>query len=392
MSGQDSPAQELCYDVPRLLQLFESLGENCDFGVIQRAVGLEPFGLFRFAFCSAAGLTALLRTRFQPLGEPEDLWLDVVGPRREYWVKSRQFPIEAHTDRFADQDDPEVARTAQIERTRFLKTHLVRDLARARRIFVFRGAAADLAIIQDIAAQLQTYGPNCLLWVSIGDRARIPGSVERISSHLLHGFLSRFGTHDGSGPRPPVEEWVSVCSNAYRLWRGADPPKAPLDNLISRASATGSCQWFGDTPATHALDEPLLAPGVMLEHRIGKGGLASVYTAHLPITSGGPFAFSVWIRIPMEFRGRQIEALLPGFSSLAGWTADLKSRDRWQRLWVTATLPADARIISCEIVAQGRVGAVFHSAFWCLERGNRPSGLGFALGERGALVAPSVGL
>ena len=56
-------AAELWCDVPRLLQMFESLGENCDLGVVQRAVGLEPFGLFRFAACDAPCLAALLRAR-----------------------------------------------------------------------------------------------------------------------------------------------------------------------------------------------------------------------------------------------------------------------------------------------------------------------------------------
>src|SRR5580700_6786475 len=87
VSGQAATQPEVCCDVPRLLQLFESLGENCDLGVVQRAVGLEPFGLFRFAACKAAAVAALLRARFLPLGEPEDLWLDEVGPRREYRVK-----------------------------------------------------------------------------------------------------------------------------------------------------------------------------------------------------------------------------------------------------------------------------------------------------------------
>jgi hypothetical protein len=61
------------------------------------------------------------------------------------------------------------------------------------------------------------------------------------------------------------------------------------------------------------------------------------------------------------------------------WSADIKSCEQWQRIWVSANLPIDARSISCEIVAEGAVGQIFHSARWCLERGNRPLGFGFAL-------------
>jgi hypothetical protein len=378
MSGQNVAAQEFCYDIPRLLQLFESLGENCDLGVVQRAVGLEPFGLFRFAACDAAGVAALLRARFQPLGEPEDLWLDEVGPRREYWVKSRNFSFEAHTNRYAGEDDPQVARQAQIEKMRFLRTHLLRDLSRGRRLFVFKGNT-DTAIIEDIAAQLQAYGSNCLLWITPADTAHSPGFVTRVCPGLLRGFVSRFGTYDGD-PSLPVEEWIAVCANAYRLWRDADPPKVPLNNLISHGIAMRSCRWFADPSSeTRAVEEPAFGTGATLEHRLGTAETTSVYRAHLPISSGGHFALSAWVRIPERFSGQQVAMLLSGFSAVAMWTADLKSRARWQRIWVTANLPLDAKSITCDILAASGVGEVFHSAAWCLERGNRPSGYGFSL-------------
>src|SRR5450631_708718 len=114
MSGQNTVAPAYCYDIPRLLQLFEGLGENCDFGVVQRAVGVEPFGLFRFAACNAVNVGALLRERFQTLSEPDDLWLDEVGAEREYWVKSRRLSFDALTKRYAVRDDQEVVRTAQV--------------------------------------------------------------------------------------------------------------------------------------------------------------------------------------------------------------------------------------------------------------------------------------
>jgi hypothetical protein len=378
MSGQNTAAPEFCYDIPRLLLLFEGLGDNCDFGVVQRAVGIEPFGLFRFATCKAADVAALLRTRFQCLGEPEDLWLDAVGPRREYWVKSRQCSFEAHTERYADGDDSEVVRSALIEKIRFLKTRLIRDLSRGRRLCVWRGVA-DMAAIQEIAAQLQTYAPTCLLWVKVADGARVPGSVERISDGLLLGFLSRYGDYDG-GPRLPVEEWISVCANAYRLWRGADPPKAPLDNLISRAMVTHTCSWFADrSAAVRVLDEPAPTGGAVFEHRLAKTEPTTVYGTHLPIGTGGHFAFSAWIRIPEGFRGSRISAVLRGYPGIMQWAADPKSNARWQRVWVTANLPVDARSIFCEITAEGAIGDVFHSTSWCLERGNRPLGHGYAL-------------
>lgn len=379
MSGATAPLppHSQCYDIPRLLQLFESLGENCDLGVVQRAIGLEPLGLFRFGACDAAGVLALLRARFHPLCEPEDLWLDEVGPRREYWVKSRQFAFESHTNRYAPQDEAAVVRRGELERLRYLKSHLLRDLASGRKLFVFKGNS-DLATIRRLATQLQDYGTNCLLWLNVADKAHAPGSVERDSTALLRGYLSRFGTYDGD-PSLPVEEWVTVCANAYRLWRNEEPPRKLLDNLLAEADATGSCQWLVAPPAaTRALTDPAVAGGVTYEHRLATDEPTIVCRAALRISVGGNFVFSAWVRIPEACHARQISLLLPGFSSVASWPVDLKSR-RWQRAWISASLPSGAPTIACELVGACAAGEAFYSTSWCLERGTRPGGFGFAL-------------
>ena len=374
-SVQSAIAAEFCHDVPRLLQFFAGLGENCDLGVVQRAVGIEPFGLFRFAACNAADLGELLRTRFHRLAEPEDLWLEE-GPRGEYWVKSRHCSFAAHTDRYVGRDDPLMVLAAQVEKARYLKAKLIRDLSRGRKLFVFKGET-DVTAIREIVEQLRTYGPNWLVWVCVADAAHLPGSVEHLSDGLLRGFVSRFGTYDGD-PSLPIEEWVAVCANAYRISRNAELPEAPLHNLISPEIATCSLRWSPELcSGTRLLDEHAPSGGVMFEHRLETAEATSVYRALVPIATGGDFVFSVWVRIPEGFRGRQIGALLPGFPSIAMWTADLKSRKNWQRVWVTANLPIDARGIACDIVAEGAVGDIFHSAYWCLERGNTPLGFGF---------------
>jgi hypothetical protein len=371
-----SEAAKICeaYDIPRLLQAFEGLGDNCDFGVLQqRAVGIEQFGLFRFATCKPEDVAALLRSRFDYLGEPDDLWLDPVEPRREFWVKSRKSSFEAHTDRYADRDDAEVIRLAQIEKVRYLKGRLMRDLSRGRRLAVWKGAA-DRAVMQEMAKQLRSYAStNCLLWVTV-DPNHASGSVERASDELMLGFLSRYGDYEG-GPRLPVVEWVTVCAKAYRMWRNTEPPKAIVENLLVRSA----CQWFADSSVTNRpVDEQGPTDRSVIEHRLGQPSSVAIYGALLPISAGGSFVFSAWVRIAEGFRGRQISAVLGGFSAIADWSADPLSFGQWQRIWVTAVLPPEAREIACVITANGAVGDVLQSASWCLERGSRPTGYGFS--------------
>lgn len=377
----NSAEPEFCIDVPRLLQRFEGLGDGCDFGVVQRAVGIEPFGLFRFAGCNAADVGTLLRTNLQHLGEPGDLWLEEVPPKREYRVKSRYCAsFTSHTRRFGGQDDPEVVRLAQIEMTRFLKRKLIRDLATGRRLLVYRGPS-DIKVIREVLAQLRSYGDNSLLWVRLANAAHGPGAAQRLRDGLYTGFVSRFGIYEPDRtPRVPVEDWINVCANAYRLWRHADPPKARLKNLISQEMSGPQHRAPAHSVAvTRVLDQQAPSGGAIIEHRLGKAELACVCRLTAPVATGGTFSFSVWILVPDGFHGRRIIASLPGCSRLADWNADARSTGNWQRLWISANLPEGARSVSCELMADGAAGDVFYSASWCLERRNLPSGYGFHL-------------
>lgn len=377
MVDDATPPVALAYDIPRLLQMFESLGENCDFGVVQRAAGIEPFGLFRFAACNAGDLAALLGTQLDPLGTPEDLWLEEVGPQREYCIKSRRCSFEAHTDSYAGQDAADAVHKAQLRKLRFLKAQLLRDLSSGHKIFVLKGNP-DFTIVRAILTALRGYGANCLLWVNVADAVHPPGSVERQADGLLCGFVSRFGTYYND-PSVPVEDWVTVCANAYRLLHGVDPPSVPLDNLILEAAAKQTWQWVvGESAATRLLSDLAPTGGMILEHQLTTTEPTSVLYVYFPIAAGGHFAFSVWIQIPESFRGRSISAVLLGVPSAASWKADVTARGQWQRVWVSASVPADSQNIACGILAEGMTNDIFQSASWCLERGNRPLGYGFA--------------
>ena len=369
---------ELCCDVPRLLQQFESLGENCDLGVVQRAVGLEPFGLFRFAACGAAGILKLLQARLEPLCEPDDLILEQVGPRREYWLKSRHFPFESHTNRYAPQDEADVVREGEIEKMRYLKAHFLRDLARGRRLLVYKGRS-ELATMRELAAQLRSHGPNTLLWVDVAGHTHEPGFVERDSPTLLRGYVSRFGTYDDD-PSLPVEEWVSVCASAYQLWRNQTPPVAPVENLLANAVAADRCVWTAPVRGvTRRMAEPALPGGEVFEHRPGRGAPEAVWQAWLPLDSGGKLVLSTWLRLPEGGNLDQVSLVLSGFATTTAWHADLRARGNWQRAWIGADVSQGTRAILCELRAAGAPGTVFHSSRWCLERGTRPSGFGFVL-------------
>jgi hypothetical protein len=375
-----SDTSQFCIDVPRLLQRCESLGDGCDLGMAQRAVGIEPFGLFRFAGLKSLAVIRLLRTNLQDIGDPEDLWLQEVPPKREYRVKSRQYPsYTSHSGRFGGIDDPEVVRLAQIEMTRFLKAKLLRDLALGGRLFVHRGPA-DLKLMARIANELRGYGDNGLLWVKLANDKNPPGTL-RVREGLVEGFISRFGVYEANRtPRLPVEEWIEICAKAYRLWRKTDPPMTALENLISAEMEPESPRAPGSfLTATRVLNEEAPSGGSVMEHRLGKSELSTIARLSVPVTAGGPISFSAWVRLPKDFHGGRIIPAVPRCTRLTSWNADTKSVGGWQRIWATAKAPAEADRISCELLAEGEIGDIFQSASWCLERRDLPSGFGFRL-------------
>jgi hypothetical protein len=62
-------ASDTMTDAELLLQ-FESLGDNCELGLVQRRAGVEPLGLFRFAGAPLRHLIRALETRFAGMADP----------------------------------------------------------------------------------------------------------------------------------------------------------------------------------------------------------------------------------------------------------------------------------------------------------------------------------
>ena len=56
-----------------LMRQVESLGINCELGLVQRHCLAEPLGLFRFAYTPLEGLVAALHQDFAGIGDPGEL-------------------------------------------------------------------------------------------------------------------------------------------------------------------------------------------------------------------------------------------------------------------------------------------------------------------------------
>ena len=201
-----------------LVLKFESLGDNCELGLVQRRVGVEPLGMFRFAGAPLRHLIRALHARFEGMEAPDQI--RVRPENGEYMVKLTKYDFVYHADVKVGQADPEVLQKQQVRTVGFLARKLIDDLENSTKIMVFRQneplSANDLI---DLRIALAGYGPATLLWVQAARPGHPPGSVVRIDDRLIVGHVSRLALRENV-PDLDVASWLAVLRQAYAIHTG----------------------------------------------------------------------------------------------------------------------------------------------------------------------------
>ena len=205
-----------------LLLGFESLGDGCEFGHVQRRAGAEPEGLLRWNDVALDGLLSALGAGFAGLGEPANTSL-VVRPNRELIVEDRRWGLGLHTFRYVGEEDHGVLLQRMCGPIAQLRDKLLLDLAAAEKIFVFRSSGLDADRLEALHGALRAYGPVRLLDVQPA-APTAPTSFQGAAGELVEvgegrwvGFLERLGFEAGGAWDVAYEDWLSVCSKAMRL-------------------------------------------------------------------------------------------------------------------------------------------------------------------------------
>ncbi len=207
---------------------FESLGDNCEFGLVQRRCGAEPLGLLRFSNLALGGLLRGLRTGFAGLVEGDNLNCALDDrPKREYVVREKTFSFVFHTFLYEGEVDETTLLAQQATRLKFLRRKLLEDVASGEKIFVWkRNEPTREDNVRQLHAALCQHAPNTLLWVVPAEAGQEPGSVEVLTPGLLKGYVDRLApnanAHDLS-----FEVWLGVCARAWDLVRQHDPAGRP---------------------------------------------------------------------------------------------------------------------------------------------------------------------
>jgi hypothetical protein len=200
-----------------LMLQFESLGQNCEFGLVQRACQAEPLGLLRFSSTPLAQLLNALDARFDGMGMPENTKIAISSNGREFMVNDTRFGMVYHAWVNTGDMEPEDLQRREVRRVPFLIRKLIEDLELAEKTFVFKGMGpvAEEEVFP-LAMAIRRYGPNTLLFVNLADEEHKAGTVEVRAPGFLVGYLDRFAPGDNAH-NFLLSQWVKVCREAYRF-------------------------------------------------------------------------------------------------------------------------------------------------------------------------------
>jgi hypothetical protein len=206
---------------------FESLGENCEFGLFQRRCEAEPLGLLRFSSTFLRNLIRGIDNGFDGIGEVADIDPRLEGgPPKEFMVHEKKFGLVYHTFVYEGQRSAWLMREQESARLKFLRRKFMEELHAAEKVFVYRfdGPVTEEEILP-LHLALNRYAPTTLLWVVPAERHRPPGTVEVLMPGLLKGYIDRFAPEDDAH-NLSFDGWMQVCANALVLDRLQTPAAA----------------------------------------------------------------------------------------------------------------------------------------------------------------------
>jgi len=258
-------------DADLVLQ-FESIGDNCELGLVQRRAGAEPLGLLRFAGVPLRNLLRGLNARFANIADPRHVRIN--PENGEYMVKLTKYDFTYHAHVKIGEQEPEALHQQQTRTVGFLARKLMSDLENPSKILVFRQneplSGSDLV---DLRVALSAYGPSILLWVQKAMPGHPPGSVQVADERMMVGYVRRLAEREYV-PDLDFASWMQVLRRAYAISLHA------TDGRLQRAAAGSPARTvltFGlEGNAAPRLGQGWSGPEAGYQWAVGERSLVSV--------------------------------------------------------------------------------------------------------------------
>jgi hypothetical protein len=204
---------------------FESLGNNCEFGIVQRQAGYDPPGLFRnVGFLNVDAIISTISRNLEGMFD-EGLYSFTLPEGWPDWrLDCMRYGFLFHTAIPASisRDSEEWQKKAKdtVASFRFLKRLFQDELQTGEKTFVFRFIAPlEMAQIQRFVQAIRKHGPGWLLYVT-QDEAKPDGFVEMAEDGLLLGAIDRLSNENP--PQINSKAWVNIARQAIALRAAAE--------------------------------------------------------------------------------------------------------------------------------------------------------------------------
>ncbi len=353
---------------------FEGLGDNCEFGLVQRYSHIEPLGLFRFAWSTTEALVEVFSRRLVDYGTDGDLELLVNDTDGSYDCRSIKYPVfQYHTDVHPSQIKYETLLRREAKKISYLKKRMLSDLAAAEKIFIRKGGSFESGV--SLFRVMRDYGPVTLLWITVADEQHPPGLVEQVEDGLLKGYISRFAPY-GNAHDIDLRCWAELCCNALAL--KGDGSNAQHYTLRQNHVYRIGLDWAtSELCAKEDVVEPAF-PGLttqrltLLTDTRRDNAIVAARYIDFELPPRSLVAFSLWLWIPDAFQGRFVDVYIANAASFVSM-ADIGRRGEWQRVWSSARLPKDQIRAAVALRITGFAGDVVFIGAWRLEEGSLPN-------------------
>ena len=200
-----------------LFDSFQSMGDDCEFGLVQTHFGATQIGLCKSAYTPADSLMLMLETRFvDMLKTGLAIRLDNqvhIGDRIEYAAIVDLYGTRYHTQVWVPADEGTVV-AKERKRLALLARTFIEDLEDGEKIFVIK--AHSRTQVEAICDRIRNYGSATLLWVTPAQPGSPAGHVEWLSEGLMLGRID----HLARSMLPFDADlcgWREVCRSALTL-------------------------------------------------------------------------------------------------------------------------------------------------------------------------------
>ena len=190
----------------QLLNRFESMGDSCEFAMVQRLYNVNNLSLLRWASTPPEQLIAALNNDLAGVGDPQNTIIAVTGD--EYTTEDTRYYMHSHTFTAPSAEPIEIFGPEQCRRIQWLRGRFIQGLKAAGKIlvYVYRYGITDPQVAALYEAVCRYNPENLLVCVKLQTPEHPPGSVEHPQTGLFLGYLDRFSTIDIS-----VDGWLTLC-------------------------------------------------------------------------------------------------------------------------------------------------------------------------------------